>query len=246
MPKTVAIIPARWESSRFPGKPLALLAGLPMIQHVFQRAKQIPNLWGVWVATDDERVQRTVTEFGGEVLMTSPKHQSGTDRLAEAATLLNLEEADIVINVQGDQPCLNPLHPGLLAQALRTSSAPVSTLAVPLSDPAEIANPNHVKTVFDANGRALYFSRSPIPYYREGTGAYFKHIGLYAYRVGFLREFVQWPPGRWEMAEKLEQLRILERGRAIQIVVGQGLSPEVDTPADLSIAEAALSQLAST
>jgi 3-deoxy-manno-octulosonate cytidylyltransferase (CMP-KDO synthetase) len=214
-----------------------------MIQRVYQRASLINGLCGVWVATDDDRVFQAVTAFGGAVLMTSTNCQSGTDRLAEAAQALGLADKDIVINIQGDQPCLDPESAGRLAQALLNSPAPVSTLATPMSDPAEIANPNHVKTVFDAAGRALYFSRSPIPYYREGTGQYYKHIGLYAYRVGFLRQFAQWPPGRWEMAEKLEQLRILERGQAIQVVVAEVSSPEVDTPEDLAIAEATIQKL---
>ncbi|MDR1607985.1 MAG: 3-deoxy-manno-octulosonate cytidylyltransferase [Deltaproteobacteria bacterium] len=242
-PKIVAIIPARWESSRFPGKPLALLAGLPMIQHVYQRAQLIPNVASIHVATDDERIFQVVANFGGHALMTSPKLPSGSDRLAEAATLLDLAKDDIVINVQGDQPCLNPEHPKLLAEALLAGSAPVATLAIPFADPQEIANPNHVKTVFDQNGRALYFSRSPIPFYRDSPGEYYKHIGLYAYQVDFLRQYVAWEPSRLELAEKLEQLRILERGLAIQIVLGEGLSPEVDTPEDLLIAEAALAKL---
>jgi 3-deoxy-manno-octulosonate cytidylyltransferase (CMP-KDO synthetase) len=195
------------------------------------------------VATAAQRIYEAVVAFGGEAIMTSPACPSGTDRLAEAANFLGLAEEDIVINAQGDQPCLNPAQAGLLAQALLAGSAPVATLATPFADPAEIANPNHVKTVFDATGRALYFSRSPIPFYREGGGEYYKHIGLYAYRVGFLRQFVTWPPSRLEMAEKLEQLRILERGLAIQVVIGEGLSPEVDAPEDLPIAEAALKAL---
>jgi 3-deoxy-manno-octulosonate cytidylyltransferase (CMP-KDO synthetase) len=214
-----------------------------MIQRVYERAALIPNVAGVWVATDDERIEKAVKTFGGEALMTSPDRQSGTDRLYEAATALGLAEEDVVVNVQGDQPCLNPAHPGLLARALLSGSAPVATLAVPLADPAEIANPNHVKVVFDAKGRAIYFSRSPIPFYRDGAGECFKHIGLYAYRVDFLRRFVQWPPGRLETAEKLEQLRILERGEAIQVAVGEGLSPEVDAPEDLLIAEEAWRRL---
>ncbi|MDR1871414.1 MAG: 3-deoxy-manno-octulosonate cytidylyltransferase [Deltaproteobacteria bacterium] len=237
MSKTVAIIPARWESSRFPGKPLAKLAGKPMIEWVWGQARKIPRVSGVYVATDDNRILKTVTAFGGEALLTSNNLRSGSDRLAEAATLLKLDPKDIVINVQGDQPCLDPLSPGLLAQALEDNLAPVATLAVPLTDPMEVANPNHVKVVFDLKGRALYFSRSPIPFYRDTLGIHHKHIGLYAYRVSFLTEYVKWPPSPLELAENLEQLRILERGLAIQVVVGQGVSPEVDTPEDLAIAE---------
>jgi 3-deoxy-manno-octulosonate cytidylyltransferase (CMP-KDO synthetase) len=198
------------------------------------------------VATDHEGIFQTVLDFGGQALMTSPDHQSGSDRLAEAAFLLDLAPGDIVLNVQGDQPCLNPRQAGDLAQALLNSLDPVSTLAVPLTDPAEIQNPNHVKVVFDQNCRALYFSRSPIPFYRDGGGRYFKHIGLYAYRAGFLQQFVQWAPSRLELAEKLEQLRILENGAGIRVVIGEGLSPEVDVPEDLAAAEEILKKEAET
>jgi 3-deoxy-manno-octulosonate cytidylyltransferase (CMP-KDO synthetase) len=214
-----------------------------MIRHVCRRAGLIPEVAGVYVATDHEGIFEAVREFGGTALMTSPDHRSGSDRLAEAADIIGLEKNDIVINVQGDQPCLNPLHPSLMARALiEDENVPVATLAVPLTEPAEIRSPNHVKVVFDQSCRALYFSRSAIPFYREGTGEYFKHIGLYAYRAGFLREYVAWPPGKLESAEKLEQLRILERSIGIKVVIGQGLSPEVDVPEDLAVAEAVLKQ----
>jgi 3-deoxy-manno-octulosonate cytidylyltransferase (CMP-KDO synthetase) len=244
MPKVAVVIPARWGSSRFPGKPLAQLAGLPLIRRVWDRAILIPEIYGVFVATDCERIFKVVRDFGGNALMTSQNHESGTDRLAEAAEKIGLFGEDVVVNVQGDQPCLNPVHATLLAEALLTGQADVATLAVPMTDPAEIANPNHVKTVFDLTGRALYFSRSPIPFYRdEGKGEYFKHVGLYAYRVDFLRQFVKWPRSKLETAEKLEQLRILERGLTIQVIVSDGLSPEVDAPEDLAVAEAALKLL---
>ncbi|MDR3204236.1 MAG: 3-deoxy-manno-octulosonate cytidylyltransferase [Deltaproteobacteria bacterium] len=244
MTKTVAIIPARWASSRFPGKPLALLRGKPMIQLVYQRCQLIEGLDSVHVATDNEEILNVVEGFGGSAFLTSPYHRSGTDRLAEACLLLGLNGDDLVVNVQADQPAVNPAHPALLAQALQEDpSLGMTTLAVPLLDPTEIKDPNHVKVVFDENYRALYFSRAPIPWPRDGgPGLYYKHVGLYAYTVKLLRLFVSWSPGRLEELEKLEQLRVLERGQSIKIILAEGLSPEVDVPEDISKAEALLAQ----
>jgi 3-deoxy-manno-octulosonate cytidylyltransferase (CMP-KDO synthetase) len=239
--RLVAIIPARWASQRFPGKPLALIKGLPMIQHVYERAKSIPGLDLVQVATDNQEIFNTVLSFGGKALLTSPEHASGTDRLAEAARLLDLEATDIIINVQGDQPALNPNHGALLAQALIDEpNLSMATLAIPFTDPTEVSDPNHVKVVFGLDHLALYFSRAPIPYFREGTSNFYRHIGLYAYRAGFLWEFVKWPQGELEKIEKLEQLRALEHHKTIKVILAQGLSPEVDVPADLEKAEKAL------
>jgi 3-deoxy-manno-octulosonate cytidylyltransferase (CMP-KDO synthetase) len=232
--KIIALIPARYDSSRFPGKALALIMGKPLIQWVYEQALQVPDLDGVWVATDDERIKEAVEAFGGRALMTRGDHPSGSDRLAEAAGLLDLAPEDLVINIQGDQPVFPPK---LITQLVGVFSRdPEVVMVTPVkreSDPAAAANPNVVKVVFDRAGRALYFSRSPLPFWREGGPPYFyRHIGIYAYRVQFLKEFVHLPPGRWEAAEKLEQLRALEHGFAIHVVETEGDTREVDTPAD--------------
>ncbi|MGA9754014.1 MAG: 3-deoxy-manno-octulosonate cytidylyltransferase [Desulfobaccales bacterium] len=233
--RVVAIIPARFGSSRFPGKPLALILGKPLIQRVYEQALQVKDLDGVWVATDDARIRECVESFGGRVVMTREDHPSGSDRLAEAAALLGLAPEDIVINIQGDQPVFPPDLISQLSGVL--SRDPEVVMVTPvrrLSDPSAAANPNTVKVVFDRAGRALYFSRSLLPFWRDGGHPYFyRHIGIYAYRVQFLKEFVHLPPGRWETAEKLEQLRALEHGYAIHIVETTGDTREVDTPEDL-------------
>jgi 3-deoxy-manno-octulosonate cytidylyltransferase (CMP-KDO synthetase) len=231
----VAIIPARFGSSRFPGKPLALILGKPLIQWVYERALQVKALDGVWVATDDRRIQACVESFGGRAVMTRDDHTSGSDRLAEAAGLLNLAPEDIVVNIQGDQPVFPPDLISQLSGVLRRDPGVVMVTPVKLvSDPAAAANPNTVKVVFDRAGRALYFSRSLLPFWRDGgTPAYYRHIGIYAYRAQFLQEFVHLPPGRWEEAEKLEQLRALEHGFPIHVVETDGDTREVDTPEDL-------------
>ncbi|MFZ5448880.1 MAG: 3-deoxy-manno-octulosonate cytidylyltransferase [Thermodesulfobacteriota bacterium] len=232
--KTVALIPARYGSSRFPGKPLALILGKPLIQWTYEQAKRVKGMDGVWVATDDGRIQECVEAFGGQVVMTRDDHPSGSDRLAEAAGLLGLAPDDIVINIQGDQPVFPLDLISRLAEVL--SRLPEAVMVTPvkrLKDPGVAANPNLVKAVFDRAGRALYFSRSPLPFWRDGGQTYFyKHIGIYAYRVQFLKEFVHLPPGRWEEAEKLEQLRALEHGFPIHIVETVGDTREVDSPED--------------
>jgi 3-deoxy-manno-octulosonate cytidylyltransferase (CMP-KDO synthetase) len=229
------VIPARFGSTRFPGKPLADLLGKPLIQWVYEQARRVPGLDGVFVATDDERIRDCVTGFGGQAVMTRSDHPSGSDRLAEAADLLNLSPQDIVINIQGDQPVFPPEIIGHLARLLELDcSAVMATPAKRLTDLKLAQNPNVVKVVFDHRGRALYFSRSPLPYWRDGERPYFfKHIGIYAYRVDFLKNFVTLPPGRWEEAEKLEQLRALEYGYPIQVAETTGDTLEVDTPEDL-------------
>jgi 3-deoxy-manno-octulosonate cytidylyltransferase (CMP-KDO synthetase) len=244
-PKVVAIIPARYHSNRFEGKPLALIAGRPMIQHVYERAAAVPLLSRIAVATDDERIAQCVRGFGGEAVITSREHVSGTDRLAEAATLLSIPEQDVVVNIQGDQP-LFPAE--VIAQVatplLEDPALPMATLIYKIIRPDEIIDPNHVKTVFDRNGRALYFSRSPIPFQRNpeepNPPTYYKHLGFYAYRKGFLLTFVGLPEGEWERFEKLEQLRALEYGYAIKVVLTEHDSIEVDTPMDLQRVEALL------
>ncbi|NTV12701.1 MAG: 3-deoxy-manno-octulosonate cytidylyltransferase [Desulfobulbaceae bacterium] len=240
--KVVAVIPARYLSNRFEGKPLAKIMGKPMIQHVYERAQAVPLLALVAVATDDERIADCVRGFGGQVVMTSSQHVSGTDRLAEAATLLDINEQDVVVNIQGDQPLFDQSVVAQVAQPLLDDpSLPMSTLIYKIIRPEEITDPNHVKTVFDRNGMALYFSRSPIPHQRNPEDVekptYYKHLGFYGYRKGFLLTYVGLPEGEWERFEKLEQLRALEYGYRIKVVLTEHDSIEVDTPMDLERVE---------
>lgn len=236
-PQVVAVIPARYQSNRFTGKPLALINGKPMIQRVYERARAVPMLARVAVATDDQRIADCVRAFGGEAVMTRGDHVSGTDRLAEAATIMAIDEHDVVVNIQGDQPLFDPAVVAQVAGPLLEDPAlPMATLIYRIVRPEEINDPNHVKTVFDRNGRALYFSRSPIPHQRDpdgGAPTYYKHLGFYAYRKGFLLTFVGLPEGEWEYFEKLEQLRALEYGYTIRVVLTEHDSVEVDTPNDL-------------
>ena len=234
--KIIALIPARYGSTRFPGKPLAPVLGKPLIQRVYEQARQVQELDGLWVATDDASIRACVESFGGKAILTREDHPSGSDRLAEAAGLLGLAPEDLVINIQGDQPLFPP---ELISQLAATFvHDPTAAMATPArrEDDLELAlSPNVVKVVFDQRHRALYFSRSPLPYWRDGAAPYFyKHIGIYAYRVDFLQKFVTLAPGRWEEAEKLEQLRALEHGFAIHIVETGGDTWEVDTPEDLA------------
>jgi len=237
-PEVIAIIPARYESNRFPGKPLAPIAGKPMIQHVVERARAVAILSRVVVATDDERIARCVEGFGGEYVMTRNNHVSGSDRLAEAAEILNISEDDVVVNIQGDQPLFPAEVVQQVAQPLLDDPAlPMSTLIYKIIRPEEINDPNHVKTVFDRDFYALYFSRLPIPFQRnpndKNKPTYYKHLGFYAYRKSFLLSFVALPEGEWERFEKLEQLRALEHGYKIKLVITQHDSIEVDTQEEL-------------
>jgi len=241
-PEVVAIIPARYHSNRFEGKPLAKINGKPMIQHVVERARQVKLLSRVVVATDDKRIADCVQSFGGEYVMTRDDHVSGSDRLAEAAELLGISEHDVVVNIQGDQPLFPVEVVEQVARPLLDDPAlSMSTLIYKIIRPEEINDPNHVKTVFDRDNYALYFSRSAIPYQRnpeEGeTPTYYKHLGFYGYRKGFLLTFVALPEGEWERFEKLEQLRALEYGYKIKVVLTEHDSIEVDTPEDLKRVE---------
>lgn len=242
--KIIALIPARYGSTRFPGKPLAPILGKPLIQRVYEQARLVPGLDAVYVATDDERIRDCVAAFGGQTVMTRADHPSGSDRLAEASYLLRLAPDDLVINIQGDQPVFPLELIQQLAAALQQD--PLVAMATParrVDDLEQGLNPNVVKVVFDQQGRALYFSRSLLPFWRDGQAPYFyKHIGIYAYRVDFLQKFVNLPPGRWEDAEKLEQLRALEHGFAIRILATAGDTLEVDTPDDLRKVETYLRQ----
>ncbi|MBM9614171.1 3-deoxy-manno-octulosonate cytidylyltransferase [Desulfobulbus rhabdoformis] len=244
-PKVIAIIPARYKSNRFEGKPLALIQGKPMIQRVVERAQKVDLLSQVVVATDDERIAQVVESFGGSWVMTRTDHATGTDRLAEAAGLLEISDEDVIVNIQGDQPLFPAEIVGQVATPLiEDSTLPMSTLIYKIVRPEEIPDPNHVKTVFDCNSNALYFSRSPIPFQRDPEESepptYYKHLGFYAYRKSFLMRFVELPEGQWERFEKLEQLRALEFGYTIRVVLTDHDSAEVDTPKDLLRVEALL------
>jgi 3-deoxy-manno-octulosonate cytidylyltransferase (CMP-KDO synthetase) len=235
--QVIAIIPARYKSNRFPGKPLALIDGRPMIQHVVERAENVELLSRVVVATDDERIARCVAAFGGEYVMTRDDHVSGTDRLAEAAESLGVSEHDIVVNIQGDQPIFpEEIIEQVTRPLLDDPALPRSTLIYKIVRKEEINDPNHVKTVFDRDHYALYFSRSAVPFQRNPEGdrpTYYKHLGVYAYRKGFLLSFVALPEGEWERFEKLEQLRALEYGYRIKVVLTAHDSVEVDTKEEL-------------
>ena len=246
--QVVAIIPARYGSSRFPGKPLALIAGKPMIQWVYELAKQVQELEEVFVATDDSRISECIQALGGKSILTSHEHLSGSDRLAEAARIIRLSEDAVVVNIQGDQLIFPP---PLISELITVLQAdPEIALSTPIqrfNDLALASNPNVVKTVFDHQHYALYFSRSAIPYHRdnEGTPYFYKHIGIYVYRHKFLQHFVNLPPGAWEMAEKLEQLRALEFGYKIKVVETAFETIEVDTPDDAQKAETYLARAGS-
>jgi 3-deoxy-manno-octulosonate cytidylyltransferase (CMP-KDO synthetase) len=227
------VIPARYASTRFPGKPLADLGGKPMVVRVCERAAK-SGAAAVHVATDDERIAKVVREHGYSALMTRADHASGTDRLAEAATQLKLGDHQIVVNVQGDEPLMTPALIGQVAALLEQKDAVVSTACHAIHDAAAIANPNVVKVVLDAEGYALYFSRAQIPYPREPGGTCYRHAGIYGYRVGFLKRFASLKPSSIEQAEALEQLRVLWHGFRIAVAISETeIPPGVDTPQDL-------------
>ncbi len=236
--KIIAIIPARYQSTRFPGKPLALIAGRPMIEHVYERSARSGALQRVVVATDDDRVARAVDSFGGEFVFTRADHLSGTDRIAEAARILQLDESDIIVNVQGDEPLVSGKMIEVLVGALKNSNgAAMATLAFPSESLEGYQDPHVVKVVVAMDGRALYFSRSPLPFMRDPGNAsisYLKHLGFYAYGNEFLQTFTQLPEGRLEAMEKLEQLRALEHGHPIVVAISPQDTHGVDTPEDLA------------
>jgi len=234
--QVVCIIPSRYESTRFPGKPLADLCGKPMIQHVYERVLRAKSVTFAAVATDDERIFAAVQAFGGRAVMTSPRHRSGTDRIAEAVETLQLEEDAIVVNIQGDQPLFEPSQVDEVVEPLgEDPSIPMSTLIYRISRAEEITHPNAVKVVFDNRLFALYFSRATVPFVRDRDkrADYYKHHGIYAYRRAFLRTFTALPEGVLERLESLEQLRALEHGHRIRVVVTPHDSVEVDTPDEL-------------
>jgi 3-deoxy-manno-octulosonate cytidylyltransferase (CMP-KDO synthetase) len=240
------VIPARYGSTRLPGKALRLLAGKPMVQWVYERARA-SGAADILVATDDERIAAAARGFGAEVVLTSARHATGTDRIAEVARLRGWAANDIVVNVQGDEPLLPPVIVDQVARLLVAHPrADIATLAAPLRSPEDFTDPNVVKVVHDLAGRALYFSRAPIPCDRASAlsgrvdppSAALRHIGMYAYRVRALLELAQLPPSRLEELEQLEQLRALSRGFIIQIEQASAMSlADVNTETDLSRAE---------
>ena len=230
------VIPARYGATRLPGKPLAEIDGRPMIWYVWEKARRAKVPSRVVVATDDERIAAAVRGFGGEAVMTSPDLASGTDRVAEAARGMDEE---VLINLQGDEPLMHPsVIDAVAAPLVSEPDVLMSTAALPQDDPAEFARPSVVKVVVDGRGDALYFSRAPIPHYRDtGTGRYRKHLGIYGYRREFLFRVAALPPSPLEEAERLEQLRVLENGHRIRVVDVAHDSVGVDTAEDLKAVE---------
>jgi 3-deoxy-D-manno-octulosonate cytidylyltransferase len=238
----VGIIPARWTASRFPGKPLAQIAGRPMLEWVWQGARQAKSLRSVIVATDDERIADACRGFGAEVALTSPDHPTGTDRLAEVAASL---DDDIIVNIQGDEPTIEGFVIDAAVSALRADpGTSMATVVHPMTASA-VSDPNRVKVVLDRSGRALWFSRNPIPAAArpEAPPTWYQHVGLYVYRRPFLLEYVNLEQTPAERAEGLEQLRVLEHGHAIRAAIVEGWeSLPVDVPEDVACVEAALAE----
>jgi len=238
MSKVSVIIPARWGSTRFPGKPLHLIAGKSLLQHVWERASKARGIDDAVVATDDMRIAEAAFAFGAEVALTSPKHRSGTDRIAEVAA--KLRGVTHVINVQGDEPLIDPK---LITRLARTLTADkkieMITAANEFDADADISNPNAVKVILDRDHNALYFSRSPIPFVRDGSAAvpFYRHQGIYGYSRQFLLRFVKWKPSALERTEQLEQLRALENGARIRVVLTKHASIGVDSPEDVGTVE---------
>ncbi len=238
-PRVLIVIPARYSSTRFPGKPLALIDGVSMIERVHRLCLRVTGSPTVIVATDDRRIERHVRGFGGRVLMTRRDHPSGTDRAAEVARRV---PCDLVVNVQGDEPLLDPRVIGRLINAMRRDPRwSMATLSHRITRRGDDLDPNVVKVVADRSGRALYFSRSPIPHFRgarpSGPVACDRHLGIYAYRRRFLLQYVRWPQSPLELAEKLEQLRALERGAAIRVLRTSYGAVGVDAPSDVARVE---------
>jgi 3-deoxy-manno-octulosonate cytidylyltransferase (CMP-KDO synthetase) len=245
----IVVIPARYASTRFPGKPLALLKGMPLIQHVYQNSLNSRLADEVIVATDSETIFEKVLSFGGKALMTSAEHQSGTDRIAEVAATM---KCDIIVNVQGDEPLIRPEMIDDVISVLDDNRASLGTLAIPIRGSREIFDTNVVKVVFDPEGFAWYFSRAPIPYHRDEWkdlsqgvaltmgGTAYKHVGIYSYRRDVLLRISALPPSRLELIEKLEQLRALENGFRIKVKETARETIGVDTPEDLERVEQCL------
>lgn len=236
MHRFIGIIPARYASTRFPGKPLADIHGKPMIQVVCEHVAAA-GLYKYAVATDDERIYNAVRAFGGEVVMTSPSHPSGTDRCGEAARKLELLDDDVVINIQGDEPFISINEISLLKSLFDNPDVQIATLVKPFTDATEAQSPNKVKVVMANTGKALYFSRYPIPFVRDAqcpTPTYYQHLGIYAYRYKTLQRLIQLKPSSLEQSEKLEQLRWLENGFEIYAAPCNYAGIGIDTPEDLA------------
>ncbi|MGF1842503.1 3-deoxy-manno-octulosonate cytidylyltransferase [Vibrio clamense] len=241
------VIPARYQSSRLPGKPLADIGGKPMIQWVYEQSIQA-GAERVIIATDDARVEAAVNQFGGVVCMTSPDHESGTERLAEVVQRMDIPDDHIIVNVQGDEPLIPPSIITQVANNLANSTAPMATLGVEITEEAEVFNPNAVKVVTDKDGYALYFSRATIPWDRDNFAdsenktiaqPLLRHIGIYAYRAGFINTYINWQPSALEKIECLEQLRVLWYGEKIHVEVAkEAPAAGVDTPEDLDAVRA--------
>lgn len=240
--KILGIIPARYQSSRFPGKPLAVIDGKPMIQRVYEQAQKASSITELMIATDDERIFNAVKTFGGNVLMTSSRHESGTERCAEIVEQLRKDNKhfDIIINIQGDEPFIGPAQIDLVSQCFTDGSIQISTLAKKIIQTNELFNPNTVKVVADKNNMAIYFSRSAIPFCRTkeqndwlSAHDYYKHIGIYAYRYTTLEAIVKLKPSMLEKAESLEQLRWIENGYSIYVGITDHENIAIDTPDDL-------------
>jgi len=236
--KIIGIIPARFASTRFPGKPLVHIAGKSMIQRVYEQASKAKSLAKVVIATDDDRIADEVKRFGGNFVFTASTHQSGTDRCAEV--MEQLPDFDVVINIQGDEPFIEPTQIDLLASCFSEEKVQLATLIKSIESQESIYNPNSPKVVIDTNGRAIYFSRSPIPFIRNGEPGvwaekhlFYKHIGIYGYRTEALKAITKLPPSSLEIAESLEQLRWIENGFYIQTKVTNSETVAIDTPEDL-------------
>ncbi|CAI2313900.1 3-deoxy-manno-octulosonate cytidylyltransferase [Vibrio parahaemolyticus] len=246
------VIPARYSSSRLPGKPLADIGGKPMVQWVYEQAMQA-GADNVIIATDDERVSAAVEKFGGKVCMTSPNHESGTERLAEVVDKMAIPADHIIVNVQGDEPLVPPVIIRQVADNLAASDAPMATLAVEIESEDEVFNPNAVKVVADERGYAMYFSRATIPWDRDNfakqdkaiVNPLMRHIGIYAYRAGFINTYVNWAASALEQIECLEQLRVLWYGEKIHVAVAkEAPAAGVDTPEDLEAVRAIVAKKA--
>lgn len=236
--KTIAIIPSRYGSSRFPGKPLAMIAGKPMIQWVYENVSKAAFLDAVYVATDDQRIFDCVEGFGGRALMTSDKHTCGTDRLAECAEILMLEDEDIILNIQGDEPLINPQMVKDLYSNFDDMDVYMGTLKKLIKEDDELDNPNVVKVINDVNGYAIYFSRYCIPFERDGKKTnHYKHVGAYGYKTWFLKKYSKMEKTSLEISESLEQLRVIENGMKIKVKETEYQTIGVDTPEQIALVE---------
>ena len=242
MNRAVGIIPARWSSTRFPGKPLHVIAGKPLLRRAWERSRRAKNLDSVIIATDDMRIAEAAFNWGAEIALTSPKHRSGTDRIAEVAR--HAKQFAFVVNIQGDEPLVDSQLIDKLVKKLRSDrSIDIVTAAHPFENPGEAFSPHQVKVVVDESGRALYFSRAAIPFPRNPSGIkYFRHQGIYGFRRGALLQFVQWKPTPLERTESLEQLRALENGVKVHVLITSKGSPGIDTLADAEALEQKLAR----